>query len=96
MSKSDCQFYADMINEYRVFPRLFVISYLAFFAYAWIFVVTWFMGFDWESLPKDSVVGSVAAGAVAGFPAIILGVLSTILKELMISYWGKKTKKDDQ
>ena len=33
-------------------------------------------------------VGSVAAAAIAGFPAIILGILTKVLKELVESYWG--------
>ena len=86
-------YYADALNDFRVFPRLFVIAYLAFFAYAWVFVVQWFMVFDWTTLPKDPIVGAVAAAAVAGFPAIILGVLSTILKELLVSYWAYKPPK---
>jgi hypothetical protein len=56
--------------------------------YAWLFVVEWFMGFDWSSLPADQIVGAVAVTAVAGFPAIILGVLSKILRELILSYWN--------
>ena len=84
---------AQRINDYRVFPRIFVISYLIFFGFAWVWVVWWFMNYDWNLLPKDQIVGSAAAAAVAGFPAIILGVLSKILKELIMSYWnGSSTK----
>jgi hypothetical protein len=78
---------ASWLNEYRFFPRLFVISYLLFFAFAWVWVVQWFMEYDWQALPTDQIVGAAAAAAVAGFPAIILGVLSKILKELIVSYW---------
>lgn len=81
---------AQRINDYRVFPRIFVITYLLFFAFAWVWVVQWFMDYDWSALPKDPIVGMAAAGAVAGFPAIILGVLSKILKELIMSYWNGK------
>lgn len=79
---------AEKINAFRVFPRIFVISYLLFFAFAWIWVVAWFMGYDWKALPTDPIVGAAAATAVAGFPAIILGVLSKVLKELILSYWN--------
>jgi len=62
--------------------------YYTFFMYAWFFIVNWFIRFDWNSLPDDQIVGSVAAAAIAGFPAIILGILSKILKELTQSYWN--------
>lgn len=79
---------AKRLNDYRVFPRLFVISYLLFFSYAWLWVVEWFMAYDWHKLPDDQIVGAAAAAAVAGFPAIILGVLSKILVQLITSYWN--------
>lgn len=83
-----CRFYADMINAYRVVPRIILIVYYTFFIYAWYFVVEWFMKVDWDKLPDDTIVGSVAAAATAGFPAIILGILTKVLKELTESYWG--------
>jgi len=79
---------AQRLNEYRVFPRIFVSAYLIFYAYAWVKVFDWFITFDWNSLPQDAVVGSVAAGAVAGFPAIILAAMGKMLKELLTSYWN--------
>lgn len=79
---------AAALNRYRVFPRIYVTAYLIFFIYAWTWVVQWFMDFDWNSLPSDAVVGATAVAAVAGFPAIILGVLSKILRELILSYWN--------
>lgn len=80
--------FSQKLNDYRVFPRLFVISYLVFFSYAWVWVVQWFMNYDWAALPDDQIVGAAAAAAVAGFPAIILGVLSKILVQLITSYWN--------
>ena len=82
---------ADWINEHRVFPRLFCGTYLLFFMYAWMKVVSWFMYFDWTTLPADPIIGATAVAAVAGFPAIILGVLSKVLKELILSYWNGKS-----
>ena len=76
------------MNSYRVIPRLILAMYYTFFMYAWFFIVKWFIAFDWNSLPDDQIVGSVAAAAIAGFPAIILGILSKILKELTQSYWN--------
>jgi hypothetical protein len=87
--------YAQRINDYRVFPRIFIVAYLLFFGFAWVWVVTWFMSYDWDMLPKDQIVGASAAAAVAGFPAIILGVLSKILRELIISYWNGSSSKGD-
>ena len=86
---------ASWINEYRVFPRIYTTVYLIFFAFAWVWVVQWFMDYDWDGLPTDPIVGAAAAAAVAGFPAIILGVLSKILKELIISYWNGSSSKGD-
>jgi hypothetical protein len=80
------------MNAYRVVPRLVLATYYAFFIYAWFFIVKWFIVYDWNQLPDDPIVGSVAAGAVAGFPAIILGILSKILKELTQSYWNGTPK----
>lgn len=78
---------ADTINAYRVIPRLILMVYYGFFIAAWYHIVDWFMVFDWNSLPQDQVVGSVAAASVAGFPAVILGILTKILKDLTVSYW---------
>lgn len=79
---------AMLLNAYRVIPRLILATYYTFFMYAWFFIVKWFIAYDWGQLPDDQIVGSVAAAAIAGFPAIILGILSKILKELTQSYWN--------
>jgi hypothetical protein len=79
---------AQLLNDYRVFPRIFVTAYLIFFVYAWTWVVTWFMAYDWSTLPTDQIIGATAVAAVAGFPAIILGVLSRVLMKLILSYWN--------
>lgn len=84
---------AEAMNKLRVIPRLIIGVYSGFLIYAWIWVVKWFMHFDWNSLPQDQVVGSVAATAVAGFPAVILGILTRVLQKLIESYWGGQTIK---
>lgn len=86
---------AHRLNAFRVIPRLVLFSYYTFFMYAWFFIVNWFIGVDWNALPKDPVVGAAAAAAIAGFPAIILGILSKILKELTTSYWNGSSSKGD-
>lgn len=82
---------ARLLNYYRVFPRIWLGVYYVFFIKAWYYVVDWFIHFDWSELPNDTVVGSVAAAAIAGFPAIILGILTKILKDLTQSYWNGST-----
>lgn len=79
---------ARLLNEYRVFPRLIMVVYIAFFIHAWYYVVDWFIRYDWSALPTDTVVGATAVAAVAGFPAVILGILTRVLKQLTESYWG--------
>jgi hypothetical protein len=79
---------AQLLNSYRVFPRIWLGAYYVFFMGAWFYVVEWFTGFDWNALPSDPIVGAAAAAANAGFPAIILGILSKILMELTKSYWN--------
>lgn len=79
---------ARMINEYRMVPRTIIAVYFTFFIHAWYYIVEWFMAFDWDVLPTDPIVGAAAAGAIAGFPAIILGVLTSVLKALIQSYWN--------
>lgn len=83
---------AKLLNAYRVIPRLVLAAYYTFFIQAWWFIVNWFIAFDWNSLPKDSVIGSVAVAAVAGFPAVIMGILTKVLKDLTMSYWNGTPK----
>ena len=79
---------AVMLNSYRVIPRAILIVYYTFFIKAWFFIVEWFVGIDWNSLPTDQIVGTAAVAATAGFPAMILGVLTKILMQLTESYWN--------
>lgn len=77
---------AARLDAWRVVPRLVVLFYCAFFANAWFFIVKWFTTYDWHQLPDDQVVGVVAVGAVAGFPAIILGILTQVLYKVLQLY----------
>jgi hypothetical protein len=85
--------WANRLNAFRVIPRIVLFSYYTFFMYAWIFIVRWFIAVDWNALPKDPIVGAAAAAAIAGFPAIILGILSKILAQLTMSYWNGSSSK---
>jgi len=84
---------AVLLNSYRVFPRIWLGTYYMFFMYAWFYVVEWFIKIDWDALPNDPIIGAAAAAANAGFPAVILGILSKILKELTQSYWNGSSSK---
>lgn len=77
---------AKRIDAFRVIPRLVLLFYCAFFARAWFFIVEWFIGYDWTAVPKDTVVGSVAVVAIAGFPAMILGILTKVLYQILQLY----------
>lgn len=82
---------AKLVNDYRIVPRLIMVTYFTFFIKAWFYVVDWFMLVDWNGLPADPIIGATAAAALAGFPAVILGILTKILKDLTQSYWHGKT-----
>ena len=77
---------AARIDALRIIPRLVVVFYCAFFAKAWYFIVGWFIAYDWTSLPEDQIIGSVAVAAVAGFPAVILGILTKVLFQVLQLY----------
>lgn len=81
---------AELLNSYRLIPRIILTVYYTFFIHAWYFIVSWFIEYDWTQLPDDPVRGSVAVAAIAGFPAVILGILTKVLKELTESYWAWK------
>lgn len=71
----------DWIDKYFVFPRLFLVAYYVFYAHAWHKIVDWFMVYPWNSLQNE---WSIAA--VAGFPSIILGILTQVLHKVTDSY----------
>lgn len=75
--------WAERIDAMRVIPRIIITVYYLFFIKAWYFVVTWFMAFDWSGIDNEAV-----ALAIAGFPAVILGVLTGVLSTLTKNYWA--------
>lgn len=79
---------AARVDAFRIVPRLIIAAYGGFFIKAWVMVFTWFAAFDWTTLPNDPVVGAVAAAAVAGFPAVILGIMTNVLFKLITEKWG--------
>lgn len=88
---------ATRLDAWRVVPRLVVLFYCAFFARAWFYIVDWFIHYDWSQLPNDQIVGVVAVGAVAGFPAIILGILTKVFFQVLQLYSkGYKPPQEDQ
>ncbi len=77
---------AARVDALRIIPRLVVLFYCGFFAKAWYFIVTWFIKFDWTSLPTDPIIGAAAVAAIAGFPAIILGILTKVFFQVLQLY----------
>lgn len=83
---------AERLDALRVIPRIIMLAYYTFFIQAWYFVVEWFMAIDWSIIKSEAV-----ALTIAGFPAIILGVLTGVLSALTKSYWraGRYQRKRD-
>ena len=79
---------AERVDAFRLIPRLIMAAYYVFVMWAFKWIVGWWMAFDWATLPNDQIVGAAAALAVAGFPAVILGVLTGVLSSLTTSYWA--------
>lgn len=77
---------AQRIDAWRIIPRLVVLFYCVFFAKAWYFIVEWFIAYDWSKLPDDQIIGAAAVMAVAGFPAIILGILTKVFFQVLQLY----------
>jgi hypothetical protein len=74
--------FAERADALRVIPRILVIFYYTFFAwFAW-YLSTWFMSYDFNSLENEAV-----ALAIAGFPAAVLGVMTTVLGSLTNNYF---------
>lgn len=80
--------WAARADAWRLIPRLLILTYYVFSIWAWWFVVDWFMAYDFTALESE-----VVALAVVGFPAIILGVITTVLGSLTNNYFrtGRNT-----
>lgn len=74
--------WAGRADAWRLIPRVLILTYYVFSIWAWWFVVSWFMAYDFASLESE-----VVALAVVGFPAIILGVITTVLGSLTNNYF---------
>lgn len=74
--------WAGRANAWRLIPRILILVYYVFSIWAWWFVVSWFMAYDFAALESE-----VVALAVVGFPAIILGVITTVLGSLTNNYF---------
>ncbi len=74
--------WAARANAWRLIPRVLILVYYVFSIWAWWFVVSWFMAYDFAALESE-----VVALAVVGFPAIILGVITTVLGSLTNNYF---------
>lgn len=73
---------ARRLDALRIIPRILVIFYYVFFAwFAW-YLATWFMNYDFSVLENEAV-----ALAIAGFPAAVLGVMTTVLGSLTNNYF---------
>ncbi len=70
------------MNALRIVPRVLIAGYYGFSIYAWFYVVNWFMEYDWAAITNQAV-----ALALAGFPAIILGTITTVLGALTNNYF---------
>ena len=73
---------AQQFNQWRVIPRLLIISYYILFANSFVWVTQWFMDFDWTAVDNQAV-----ALAIAGFPVGILGVMTGVLAHLTNNYF---------
>jgi len=74
--------YAERANALRVIPRILIVTYYIFSIVAWFYVVTWFMEYDFTKIENE-----IVALAVVGFPAVILGVITTVLGSLTNNYF---------
>jgi ABC-type multidrug transport system fused ATPase/permease subunit len=74
--------WAKRVSEWRIIPRVLLISaYIAFGVFsAW--VTAWFMDFPFNELENQTV-----ALAIAGFPAAILAVMTGVLGTVTKHYF---------
>jgi hypothetical protein len=74
--------FASVVNDWRVIPRLLVVSGYIFYGYSFVWIVDWFMAFNWDGVTNEGV-----ALALAAFPAAILAVLGTVLGVVTNNYF---------
>lgn len=73
---------AAKFNEWRVIPRVLILSYYILFAQGFFWVTDWFMNYDFTTIDNQAV-----ALAIAGFPVGILGVMTGVLAHLTNNYF---------
>ena len=73
---------AERFNDWRIIPRVLLLVYYGFFAYAWVWVVQWFMDYDFTVIENEAV-----ALALVAFPGAVLTVLTTVLGTLTNNYF---------
>ena len=73
---------AATVNDWRIIPRLLVVSGYIFYGYSFVWIVEWFMAFNWDGVTNEGV-----ALALAALPAAILGVLGTVLGVVTNNYF---------
>lgn len=69
-------------NDWRVIPRILLIVYYGFFSFAWVWVVDWFMNYDFTVIDNEAV-----ALALVAFPGAVLTVLTGVLGTLTNNYF---------
>ena len=71
----------EAFDKWRVMPRLLMVAFYSFFMWAFVWVSTWFMAYDFATIDNQAV-----ALAIAGFPTAILAVLTGVLANLTKLY----------
>ena len=71
----------EQFDKWRIMPRVLMIAFYGFFMWAFIWVSSWFMAYDFTALTDSAV-----ALAIAGFPTAILAVLTGVLANLTKLY----------
>lgn len=74
---------SEEFNKWRVMPRILMVIYYGFFIYAFMYVVDWFMNYDFSEVEDPAV-----ALAITGFPTAILAVLTGVLSTLTKQYFN--------
>jgi hypothetical protein len=61
----------------RYMPKMVCFGYYIFFAFAFYYIVDWYMAYDWDTVREPTI-----ALAITAFPTAILGLLIQLLKTL--------------